>query len=104
MYIVFLGPPGAGKGTQCKRLAAHLQLPHLSTGEIFRQAIKDATPLGRQAAEYIDQGQLVPDELVVEIVTTRVDQPDCGQGCLLDGFPRILVPFLGKPGQEITLL
>lgn len=88
MFIVFLGPPGVGKGTQCKRLIDYVAIPHLSTGDIFRQAIKDATPLGKQAAQYINQGQLVPDPLVVGIVTERMSQPDCQQGCLLDGFPR----------------
>lgn len=88
MFIVFVGPPGVGKGTQSKRLVQYLQIPHLSTGDIFRQAIKDAAPLGQQASQYIDQGQLVPDQLVVGIVTERVGQPDCQNGCLLDGFPR----------------
>jgi adenylate kinase len=88
MFIVFVGPPGAGKGTQCKRLIEHVQIPHLSTGDIFRQAIKEGTPLGTQASQFIDRGELVPDELVVGIVTERMGQADCRTGCLLDGFPR----------------
>ena len=88
MIIVFVGPPGVGKGTQCKRLTDHLRIKHLSTGDIFRQAVKEGTPLGKQAAQYIDQGKLVPDNLVVDIVTERISQPDCREGCLLDGFPR----------------
>jgi adenylate kinase len=88
MFIVFVGPPGAGKGTQCKRLIEYVQIPHLSTGDMFRQAIKDGTPLGKQASQYIDHGELVPDQLVVDIVTQRMSQPDCQDGCLLDGFPR----------------
>ena len=78
----------AGKGTQCKRLIEHVQIPHLSTGDMFRRAIKDGTPLGKQASQFIDRGELVPDELVIGIVTERMGQPDCKSGCLLDGFPR----------------
>jgi adenylate kinase len=88
MFIVFLGPPGAGKGTQSKRLVQYLKIPHLSTGEIFRQAVNEATPLGKQAQRFLQHGRLVPDALVVDIVTQRIDQPDCRGGCLLDGFPR----------------
>jgi adenylate kinase len=110
MFIVFVGPPGAGKGTQCKRLIEYVQIPHLSTGDIFRQAIQDATPLGQKAAQYIEQGQLVPDELVVGIVTERMGQPDCHQGCLLDGFPRTVAQaealdsYLGGHGQSLALV
>ncbi len=88
MFIVFLGPPGAGKGTQSKRLVQYLKIPHLSTGEIFRQAVNEASPLGQQAQKFLQQGRLVPDALVLDIVTQRMDQPDCRVGCLLDGFPR----------------
>lgn len=88
MFIVFVGPPGAGKGTQCKRLIEHVQIPHLSTGDMFRLAIKEGTPLGKQASQFIDRGELVPNELVVGIVTQRMGLPDCKSGCLLDGFPR----------------
>ncbi len=90
MLIVFIGPPGAGKGTQAQRLIDYLQIPHLSTGDMLRQAKQDGTTLGRQAAPYMDQGRLVPDELVVEIVGERLEHPDCERGCLLDGFPRTL--------------
>lgn len=88
MFVVFVGPPGVGKGTQCKRLGDYLDIPHLSTGEIFRQAVSNGTGFGKQAAEYLEQGRLVPDELVVNIVNQRLDRPDCRSGCLLDGFPR----------------
>lgn len=110
MFIVFVGPPGAGKGTQCKRLIEHVQIPHLSTGDMFRRAIKDGTPLGKQASQFIDRGELVPDELVVGIVTQRMGQPDCQGGCLLDGFPRTveqakaLDSFLGDQQSKLDLV
>ncbi|HZK24509.1 MAG TPA: adenylate kinase [Oscillospiraceae bacterium] len=88
MRIVLLGPPGAGKGTQGERLVKKYNMPHISTGDIFRAAIKEGTELGLQAKEYMDQGQLVPDELVVDIVKARLTQPDTNNGYLLDGFPR----------------
>lgn len=87
MRIVFIGPPGAGKGTQCKRLTSHLGIPHLSTGELLRQTRGDS-PLGKLVASYIDAGRLAPDYLVVPIVTKRLSDPDCQVGCLFDGFPR----------------
>lgn len=90
MRIVFVGPPGAGKGTQAKRVIEHLSIVHLSTGDMLRQARADGTDLGRQAAEYMDSGKLVPDELVVGIVVERIGQPDCAAGCLFDGFPRTI--------------
>jgi adenylate kinase len=90
MRIVFVGPPGAGKGTQAKRLIDHLSIVHLSTGDMLRQARADGTELGRKAAEYMDSGSLVPDELVVGIVVERISQPDCSGGCLFDGFPRTI--------------
>jgi adenylate kinase len=86
MRIVFLGPPGAGKGTQAQRLKDYLQVAHLSTGEMLRDA--EDTPLGRQAARYMLAGQLVPDDVVVGIVVERLASKDCSQGCLFDGFPR----------------
>ncbi|MEM9587111.1 MAG: adenylate kinase [Planctomycetota bacterium] len=89
MRIVFIGPPGAGKGTQCGRLAAALQIPHLSTGEMLR-ATRGASALGKLVASYIDQGQLAPDYLVMRILVKRLEQPDCVDGYLLDGFPRNL--------------
>lgn len=90
MRIILIGPPGAGKGTQCQRLLHYLQVPHLSTGEMLRSAIKAGTPEGVQAKEYMDHGQLVPDPLVLGMVTRRLESPDCRVGCLLDGFPRTL--------------
>jgi adenylate kinase len=83
-----LGPPGAGKGTQAQVLAQFLQIPHISTGDILRQAIKDQTPLGIKAQSYVDSGQLVPDELVEDLVKERLQKPDASNGWILDGFPR----------------
>jgi len=90
MRIILIGPPGAGKGTQCQRLAELLKVPHLSTGEMLRAAVRAGTPAGRQASEYMSQGQLVPDPLIVGMVSGRLQEPDCRDGCLLDGFPRTL--------------
>ena len=90
MQIVFLGPPGAGKGTQAVRVAQRLGAPHLSTGEMLRQAIRSQSDLGRQAAEHINAGRLVPDALVDALVEQRLAQPDCRSGFVLDGFPRTL--------------
>jgi len=88
MRMVLLGPPGAGKGTQAAMLVKEFQVPHISTGDIFRAAIKEGTELGRKAKEYMDQGQLVPDEIVIGIVKERLAQEDCRKGFILDGFPR----------------
>lgn len=88
MRIVLLGPPGAGKGTQAKLIVEKYNIPHISTGDIFRKNIKEMTPLGIKAKEYIDKGQLVPDELTVDIVKDRIQEEDCKNGFLLDGFPR----------------
>ena len=90
MRIVLIGPPGAGKGTQCQRLVEYLDVPHLSTGEMLRQAVLDKSREGQQAAEFMETGRLVPDELIVGMVSKRLMRPDCRQGCLLDGFPRTL--------------
>lgn len=90
MRIVFLGPPGAGKGTQAVRVAARLGVPHLSTGEMLREAAERGTDLGRQAAEHMNAGRLVPTELVQALVEERLSEPDCRVGFLLDGFPRTL--------------
>jgi adenylate kinase len=90
MRIILIGPPGAGKGTQCQRLVEHLRVPHLSTGEMLRTAVRAGTPEGVQAARYMADGQLVPDEIIVGMVTKRLEAPDCRGGCLLDGFPRTL--------------
>ncbi len=88
MQIVFIGPPGAGKGTQSVRLAEHLGVPHLSTGEMLRRACRQKSEIGIQAAGAMDSGQLVQDNLVEEIVFERLGRPDCVLGCILDGFPR----------------
>jgi adenylate kinase len=90
MRIILIGPPGAGKGTQCQRLLDHLRVPHLSTGEMLRAAIRAGTAEGNQARDYMEHGQLVPDPLVLGMVTKRLEAPDCRTGCLLDGFPRTL--------------
>jgi len=83
-----LGPPGAGKGTQAKKIAEEFKIPHISTGEILRKAVQDNTPLGKKASEYLDKGLLVPDEIVEGIVRSRLKMHDCAAGFLLDGFPR----------------
>ena len=90
MRIILIGPPGAGKGTQCQRLVEWLRVPHLSTGEMLRAAVRAGPPEGVQAARAMDEGQLVPDPLIVGMVTRRLEAPDCRNGCLLDGFPRTL--------------
>ncbi len=91
MKVIMLGAPGAGKGTQAKKkIASKYQIPHISTGDIFRANIKEGTELGKKAKEYMDQGLLVPDELVVDLVVDRVKQDDCKNGYVLDGFPRTI--------------
>lgn len=90
MKIIMLGAPGAGKGTQAKKIAAKYGIPHISTGDIFRANIKNGTELGKKAKTYMDQGLLVPDELVVDLVVDRVNQEDCKNGYVLDGFPRTI--------------
>jgi adenylate kinase len=86
--ILLLGPPGAGKGTQATRLSAELGVPHISTGDIFRANVGQGTPLGRKAQEYMDTGDLVPDDITNEMVRDRLREPDAADGFLLDGFPR----------------
>ena len=88
--LVFLGPPGAGKGTQAARISARLGLPHISTGDILRAAIKEGTPIGLKAKSYMDAGNLVPDDVVIGIVKERIAKSDCVNGYILDGFPRTL--------------
>ena len=88
MFVVFIGPPGAGKGTQAQRLVELLNVPHLSTGDMLRQAISQGTDLGKQAQNYMQAGKLVPDELVLEIINECLDDPRLQNGCLFDGFPR----------------
>ncbi|MBR1909971.1 MAG: adenylate kinase [Lachnospiraceae bacterium] len=90
MKIIMLGAPGAGKGTQAKLIAEKYQIPHISTGDIFRANIKEGTDLGMEAKEYMDKGQLVPDELTVRILLDRVSKDDCKRGYVLDGFPRTI--------------
>lgn len=90
MKIVMLGAPGAGKGTQAKMIADKYQIPHISTGDIFRANIKEGTALGLEAKSYMDQGKLVPDELTVKILLDRVSKDDCANGYVLDGFPRTI--------------
>lgn len=88
MKIVLLGPPGAGKGTQAKSISNRYSIPHISTGDIFRKNISEGTPLGIEAKAYIDKGQLVPDEVTINMVKDRLTWEDCKNGYLLDGFPR----------------
>ena len=88
MKIVLLGPPGAGKGTQAKSISNKYSIPHISTGDIFRKNISENTPLGVEAKSYMDKGQLVPDEVTINMVKDRLQQADCENGYLLDGFPR----------------
>ncbi len=88
MLLILLGPPGAGKGTQAEEVANEYDIAYISTGDILRKAVKDNTELGRKARQYMDKGQLVPDELVVDIIKARLMDPDCKNGALFDGFPR----------------
>ena len=90
MYIILLGAPGAGKGTQAVMLAEKLNLVQVASGDLFRQALKDETELGLKAKEYMDKGQLVPDEITIQMVMERLAAPDCENGAILDGFPRNL--------------
>jgi adenylate kinase len=90
MRIILIGPPGAGKGTQCQRLVELLKIPHLSTGEMLRAAVRAGTPEGLKAARAMEQGQVVREPLIVGMVTRRLESNDCRNGCLLDGFPRTL--------------
>ena len=107
MKIVMLGAPGAGKGTQAKKISAKYNIPHISTGDIFRANIKEGTELGKKAKEYMDQGLLVPDELVLDLIVDRLGKDDCKKGYVLDGFPRTipqaeaLEKALGEQGEKI---
>ena len=91
MKIIFIGPPGSGKGTQAKRLASRFGIPHISTGDMLREAVAGGTPLGQQAAPIMAAGGLVPDDLMIGIINERMAQPDARKGFILDGFPRTLV-------------
>lgn len=90
MRIILMGPPGAGKGTQADFIKAEFAIPHISTGDMFRKAVKEKTPLGLEAKRYMDAGQLVPDNVTVGIVKERLSEADCAKGFLLDGFPRTI--------------
>lgn len=107
MKIVMLGAPGAGKGTQAAKISAKYNVPHISTGDIFRANIKEGTPLGNKAKEYMDQGMLVPDELVLDLIVDRLEKEDAKDGYVLDGFPRTipqaeaLDAALSKQGEKL---
>lgn len=94
MRIVLLGPPGAGKGTQAAKMVASLQVPHLSTGDMLRQAVREQSPAGKQADQYLSTGTLVPDVVVLRLVDERLSRPDCASGALFDGFPRTVTQAL----------
>jgi len=110
MGIILLGPPGAGKGTQAKRLAEKLILPHISTGDMLRQNVKDNTPLGREARDFMDRGLLVPDNIVAKMLMRRFDQGDIKKGFILDGYPRninqakTLENILSERNMDINLV
>jgi len=110
MRIVFVGPPGAGKGTQSANLVRHLGIPHLSTGDLLRNAVAKQTELGAKIKGFLDKGAFVPDPLVVGIIGTAMDRPECQKGFLLDGFPRTttqaitLDEFLAKRNQKIDIV
>ena len=103
MKIIMLGAPGAGKGTQAQMIADKYNIPHISTGDIFRANIKNGTELGKKAKEYMDQGQLVPDELTVQLLLDRVKNDDCKEGYVLDGFPRT-IPQANVLDEELSKL
>lgn len=108
MNVILMGLPGAGKGTQAERIVKEFSIPHISTGDMFRAAVKEETPLGLEAKSYMDKGLLVPDEVVIGIVRERLAKDDCKDGFLLDGFPRTvpqaeaLTATLKEMGREIT--
>ena len=107
MIIILLGPPGAGKGTQAGAIAGKFNIPHISTGDIFRANLKEGTPLGLEAKKYMDSGELVPDELVVRLVGDRLGAADAANGALLDGFPRTVAQaealgqYLEEKGRQV---
>ena len=99
--VIFVGPPGAGKGTQAAKLAAHLRVPRIATGDMLRDAIANETPLGREAAPLMERGDLVPDDLLIALVRERVARGDCSRGFVLDGFPRTLPQAEGLAGMGV---
>lgn len=107
MNLILLGPPGAGKGTQAQKIVEFYHIPQISTGDILRSAVKDGTPLGKEAKTFMDRGQLVPDQVVIGIIVERLGAPDCQSGFILDGFPRnisqadALQSLLEKMGKSI---
>ena len=109
LRIVMLGAPGAGKGTQAVRMAQEMAIPHISTGDIFRKNLREGTPLGKQVQGYLNSGGLVPDQLTCDIVADRLQQADCANGYILDGFPRslpqaeMLTAFLAGRGEKIDV-
>jgi len=109
MDMILLGLPGVGKGTQAKKLEASLEIPHIATGDIFRKAIKNETPLGKKAKSFIDAGELVPDEVTIGIVEERLGESDCESGFILDGFPRTIAQaealdkILAEQNRELDL-
>lgn len=122
MRIILIGPPGSGKGTQAKRLVKKLNIPHIASGDMLREAVSESTPLGKKARSYMEQGALVPDQLVIEMIMERIAKNDCLHGFLLDGFPRTLpqaqaldialnessvpldhVPLIEVPDEEIII-
>ena len=98
-YIVLLGPPGAGKGTQAQIISEKLGLPHISSGDIFRENLKNQTELGKLAKGFMDRGELVPDDLTIDMIRERLVRPDCAQGALLDGFPRTVAQAKALDGM-----
>jgi adenylate kinase len=90
LFLVFLGAPGAGKGTQAAVIAAKMKLAHMASGDLFRAAVKKGTDLGKLVKEYMEQGKLVPDDVTIKVITERLNQPDCAYGVIFDGFPRTL--------------
>lgn len=110
MQILFLGAPGAGKGTQCKRLARHLDLTHLSSGDLLREAVVAGTPAGKAARSYMDKGVLVPDDVLIAMFRERLHAPECEKGFILDGFPRnvaqarSLDTLLEELGRQLTVV
>lgn len=110
MQVIFMGLPGAGKGTQAERIVSEFGIPHISTGDMFRAAIAEQTELGMKAKSFMDQGQLVPDEVTIGIVRERLQKPDSAKGFLLDGFPRTLAQaealdaMLSELGRDIDVV